>query len=189
MPKKALILTLAVLALVFNLFSVEEKDIISKYKLKKVENPQQGTVTYMPSGAGGRSTVFLYIVKVVNENSFHVRLRIARFAAELMHIRKYTFTAAEQDYVLEVREPVQSMDLNRQNTPGTYFDREGSGICEFYDIGLNPEEMEKVIQIAAADKVKLRLDGVKGFELAKVFSSDLKDMKRVLEAFKVLKGE
>lgn len=185
MVKKVGLLILAVLLVSVSLFSSDE-EIAKKYKLTIRESKGKDTLSIMPKKAGGRSTIFLYIVKRLDNNNYHLRLRLAYFGKAQLFMKRYLFTVDGKEHDLNVRQPLQILNLSAQNVPGKYHDGKGTGICEFYDIALNPQEMELMKKLATAKKVLIRYDGTRGYKNAKIFKSELKDMRRVLDAFKEL---
>lgn len=183
MVKNISVFLLAVLLVSVSLFSSDE-ELAKKYKLIIKENKSGGTVNFMPQKVDGRSTLFLYIVKRLDNNNYHLRMRLAYFGIKQIMMKRYLFTIDGKEYDLNVREPLQLQDLSSQNVPGKYNDQEATAICEYYDIALNPQELELMDKLASAKKVLLRYDGTKGYKNIKIFKSELKDIAPMLNAYK-----
>ncbi len=198
---KRVIILIVGFMLVFSVFlySNDSKNIEKKFKLQVHVDEKQGFTTYMPKGGQGHSRIFIYIVKNNANNNYILRLRIAYFADAMLHMKKYIFTADGEEHVVPVRGIVRMQSLPRMNLPRydevrmqnseqqdlerVEYTAASSGICEYYDIAMNTEEIEIIKKIAASKKVKLRYEGVKGFENIKIHKAEVKDIKLVLGAF------
>jgi hypothetical protein len=198
--KRVIILTVG-LTLVFSmcLYSNDSKSIEKKFKLQVRVDENKGFTTYMPKSGQGRSRIFLYIVKNNANNNYFLRLRIAYFANAMLLMKKYIFTVDGEEHVVPVRGIVRMQSLERMNLPGheevriqdpeqqdveeVAYTAASGGICEYYDIAMNTEEIEIMKKIAASKKVKLRYEGTKGFKNMKIHKAEVKDIKLVLDAF------
>lgn len=163
------------------------KNIARKFKLQAKEDKQKGITTYMPKGVDIRSRIVLYVVKNNQANSYALRLRIAYFAEEMLFIKQYVIIADDKEYILTMREMTRQQDLQKLDIPGVYYDQEGGGICEYYDVALLPQESETLRQVAAAKSAKMKYIGVKGIQKVAIHKEELKDIKRVFDAFDAFK--
>jgi hypothetical protein len=163
------------------------KNIAKKFKLQPKEDKQKGITTYMPKGSSGRSRLVLYILKIDRDNSYVLRLRIAYFAEEMLFIKQYIITADDKEYILPMRELTRQIDLQKMSLPGVYYDQEGGGICEYYDVALLPQEIEILRQVSASKSAKMEYVGTKGNQKVSIHKDEIKDIKRVFDAFDALK--
>lgn len=180
---KRVIILILVLVFFMSLFSIGSKSIEKKFKLSVKVDKKKGFTTYMPRSAKGRSRIFIYIVKNNRDNSYFLRLRIAYFADSLLHIKQYVFTIDGEEHIVAVRGVVRMQDLKRLDLPGDYDDTASGGICEYYDIAMNSQEIEIMKKIAALKIVKMKYDGTKGFKKIKIHKRAKKGIKQVLDAF------
>lgn len=164
-----------------------EKNIAKKFKLQAKEDKQKGITTFMPKGSSGRSRIVLYILKNDRDNSYSLRLRIAYFAEEMLFIKQYIISADDKEYILPMREMTRQIDLQKMSLPGVYYDQEGGGICEYYDVALLPREIEILGQVSTSKSAKMEYVGTKGNQKASIHKDELKDIKRVFEAFDAFK--
>lgn len=188
--KKAIFFILIV-GFSLSLFSADEKAILKKYDLSAKVDNVQGFTTYMPKRASDRNRIFIYIVKRHMDNSFSLRLRIAYYAPEMLYLKRFVFTFGEEELDILVRDTVRMQSLERLNIPGNYYDQQSGGICEYYDIAMNAEEIDLMKKVAASKGVKMKYEGTKGFEKIKIHKGETKVIKRVfdaLEAFNAQKG-
>lgn len=195
MKRRITILILMVMAATFLCSAVyagaegkdTEKNIAREFKLQAKEDKQKGITTFMPKGSSGRSRIVLYILKNDRDNSYALRLRIAYFAEEMLFIKQYIITADDKEYILPMREMTRQIDLQKMSLPGVYYDQEGGGICEYYDVALLPQESEILRQVSASKSAKMEYVGTKGNQKASIHKDELKDIKRVFEAFDAFK--
>ncbi len=159
------------------------KNITKEFKLRVQEDKQKGITTYMPKGASGHSRIVLYILKNDRVNSYALRLRIAYFADEMLFIKQYVITAGEKEYILPMRELTRQVDLQKMSVPDVYYDQEGGGICEYYDVALLPHEIEILRQMSTLKSAKMKYVGTKGNQKVSIHKEEIKDIKRVLDAF------
>ncbi len=186
--KKIIALTLVLMFSVsLLLMSGDTKSITKKYKLRAQVDKKRGVTSYMPKGMSARSRIFIYIVKPDNKDTYFLRLRIAYFAKELLHIKRYVFETGGEELEILVRGTVRHQDMQRPNLPGSNPATVGGGIVEFYDIDMNPAEIEVIKKIAATKGVKMKYEGNKGYKKFKVHKAEVKDIKRVLDAYEVFK--
>jgi len=164
------------------------KNIAREFKLQAREDKQKGITTFMPKGSSGRSRIVLYILKNDRDNSYALRLRIAYFAEEMLFIKQYVITADDKEYILPTRELTRQIDLQKMSLPGVYYDQEGGGICEYYDVSLLPQESEILRQVSASKSAKMEYVGTKGNQKASIHKNELKDIKRVFDAFDAFKA-
>lgn len=180
-----------VLVLVFSvslfLMGGDTKSIEKKYKLRAQVDKKRGVTSYMPKGMSARSRIFIYIVKPDNKEGYFLRLRIAYFAKELLHIKRYVFGIGGEEVEILVRGPVRHQDMQRPNLPGSNQALTGGGIVEFYDIAMTPGEIEILKKIAGTKGVKMKYEGSKGYKKFKVHKGEVKDIKRVLDAYEAFK--
>jgi len=198
--KKLIILIVGFMLVFFMcLYLNGSKRIEKKFKLQVRVDEKKGFTTYMPKSGQGRSRVFIYIVKNNANNNYFLRLRMAYFADEMLHMKKYIFTADGEELVVPVRGIVRMQSMQRMNLPRydqvrmqdseqqdlerVEYTAASGGICEYYDIAMNTEEIDIMKKIAASKKVKLRYQGAKGFKKIKIHKAEVKDIKRVLGAF------
>jgi hypothetical protein len=164
------------------------KSIVKKFKLQPKEDKQKGITTYMPKGSSSRSRVVLYIVKIERDNSYVLRLRIAYFAEEMLFIKQYIFTADDKEYILPMREMTRQVDLQKMSLPGVYYDQEGGGICEYYDVAILPQEIEILRQVSASKSAKMEYVGTKGNQKVSIHKDEIIDINRVFDAFDAFKA-
>jgi hypothetical protein len=178
-----------ILILVFSialLYADTDKEIGKKFKLRVQTDNKKGVTTYTPKGVSARSRIFLYMVKNDSSDQITLRLRIAYFAESMLFIKRYILYADDREFVLTVRGQVRMQDLGRVNLAGTTGNQVSGGVCEYYDIAVNPNEIDIMQQIADAKSAKMRYEGNKGYKKVKIHKGEVKDIKRVLEAFEAL---
>lgn len=183
-----LLITVVSLLLFFPVYAGAEsedtgKNIAKEFKLRAQEDKQKGITTYMPKGADTRSRFVVYILKIDRDNSYSLRLRIAYFAEAMLFIKQYVITADDKEYVLQVRDKTRQVDLQKPNLPGVYYDQEGGGICEYYDVALLPQEIEILRQVSTSKSAKMKYVGTKGDQKVSIHKEEIKDIKRVFDAF------
>ncbi|MDQ1353422.1 MAG: hypothetical protein QG657_3728 [Acidobacteriota bacterium] len=164
-----------------------DKSIAKKFKLQPKEDKQKGITTFMPKGSSGRSRIVLYILKNDRDNSYNLRLRIAYFAEEMLFIKQYVITADDKEYILPMREMTRQVDLQKMSLPGVYYDQEGGGICEYYDVALLPQEIETLRQVSTTKSAKMEYVGTKGNQKVSIHKDEIKDIKRIFDAFDAFK--
>lgn len=175
----------------FSLFLTgsDTKPIEKKYKLTARVDQKKGVTTYMPKGADLRSRLLVYIVKPDNNPEYILRLRVAYFAEEMLFLKRFTFEIDDEELEILVRDTVRTQDLQNPNLPGDYAGSAGAGIVEFYDIAVNPGELEVLKKIAATKGLKMKYEGTKGYKKFKVHKSEVSEIKRILDAFEELKAQ
>lgn len=164
-----------------------DKSIAKKFKLQPKEDKQKGITTFMRKGSSGRSRIVLYILKNDRDNSYNLRLRIAYFAEEMLFIKQYVITADDKEYILPMREMTRQVDLQKMSLPGVYYDQEGGGICEYYDVALLPQEIETLRQVSTTKSAKMEYVGTKGNQKVSIHKDEIKDIKRIFDAFDAFK--
>ncbi|MCX6579403.1 MAG: hypothetical protein NT166_04405 [Candidatus Aminicenantes bacterium] len=163
------------------------KNFAGKFKLQVREDKQKGITTYMPKGVSIRSRIVLYIVKNNQTNIQTLRLRLAYFADEMLFIKQYVITADDKEYILPMREMTRQQDMQKLDIPDVYSDHEGAGICEYYDVALLPQEIEILRLISTSKSAKMKYVGTKGNQKVNIHKEEIKDIKRVFEAFDAFK--
>lgn len=177
------------MAVTLSMVSGDTKKIAKKFKLKARVDAQRGVTSYMPKNLGSQDKIFIYIVKRDMEDKYFLRLRIVYLTKKLLHLKNYQFTVDGEIHDISVRGPVRQQDLERLNVAGNYYDSEGGGYSEYYDIAMNPREIEILEKIAGAKKVLLKYMGTKGFKNVKIHKGELKNIKRVFGAFAALTAQ
>ena len=184
---KKIIIPILILIFSMSLFSADtDKEMAKKFKLRVQTDNKKGVTTYTPKGASARSRIFLYMVKNDGSGQITLRLRIAYFAESMLFIKRYILYADDRELVLPVRGQVRMQDLGRMNLAGTTGNQVSGGVCEYYDIAVDSTEIDIMEQIAAAKSAKMRYEGNKGYKKVKIHKGEVKDIKRVLEAFEAL---
>lgn len=192
--KKMWILLVFAAIFIFSIFPVnaingdEEQNIEKKFKLQIQEDKQKGITTYMPKGMSIRSRIVLYFVRSTMNNTYFLRLRIAYFADEMLFIKQYVITADGKEYILPMRDITRQMDLQKMDIPDVYYDQEGGGICEYYDVAMQPQEIEIMRQICISKSAKMKYIGTKGNQKVKIHKAELKDIKLIFDAFDAFKA-
>lgn len=186
--KKLIVLTVTlVFSVSLLLMGGDTRSIEKKYKLRVRVDKKRGVTSYMPKGMSARSRIFIYIVKPDNRDDYFLRLRIAYFASERMDIKRYVFETGDEEHEILVRGPVRQQDMQNPNLPGSNPVATGGGIVEYYDIDMNPAEIEVIKKIAATKGVKMTYEGTKGNKKFKVHKGEVKDIKLVLDAYEAFK--
>lgn len=189
--KRIIVLTLVLaFSVSFFLMAGDTKSIEKKFKLRAQVDKNRGVTSYMPKGMSARSRIFIYIIKPDNKENYFLRLRIAYFAKDLLYIKRYVFEIGKEELEILVRGQVRHQDMQRPNLPGSnQAAATGGGIVEFYDIAMNPAEIDVIKKIAATKGVKMKYEGTKGYKKFKVHKGEVKDIKRVLDAYEAFKNK
>jgi hypothetical protein len=82
-----------------------------------------------------------------------------------------------------MRELTRQVDLQKMSVPDVYYDQEGGGICEYYDVALLPQEIEILRQMSTLKSAKMKYVGTKGNQKVSIHKEEIKDIKRILDAF------
>jgi hypothetical protein len=186
---KKIIILILIVGFSMSLLAAGEKAILKKYKLSAKVDSVRGYTTYMPKRAADRHRIFVYIVKRHMDDSYILRLRIAYYAPEMLHLKRYVFYIDDKEHEILVRDTVRMQTMERLQLPGNYYDQQGGGICEYYDIAMNSGETEIMKKVAASKGVKLKYEGTKGFKKIKIHKGEAKVIKRGFDAFEAFNSQ
>ncbi len=175
-----------VLLFSFSLFSSEFE---KKYNLKSQIDEKNGIIWYKhKKNTGTSSRVYVYFGKKQDANQYFIRMVLAYYGSSRLIINEFKFTIDGEEHVVTPRAALRTIDVNMNRARIDQPSDEGSGICEFYDIAINQEELELMEKLSNAKTVKLRYTGLKGFKKTKIHNSSKKAIRDVLAAFKDMVG-
>jgi len=178
---KKLSILLSVLLLAGNIFSAQ---IEKKFNLISKEDKKNGITWYKhKTNTGSNSRIYMYFGKN-KENQLFVHMVISFIAPEHLWVENYLFTIDGEEQTLLPREKVRHVDLQSNRMREDYFfeSNTNQGICELYDVMINQEEFDLLNKISQAETVKLKYDGVKGYNRVTIHAETKNALKETIAA-------
>jgi hypothetical protein len=165
-----------------------DKAFEKKYNLKAQVDEDIGIIWYKhKKGSGGNTKIYPYIGQRMGSDECFLRMVILYAGPENLFVKEYIFTVDDEEHVLTPRKKIETVETRDNFLRSGDRDRSG-GIVEVYDVVPNQEEFELMEKISKANTVKLKYNGVKGFERVAVHNTTKKAMGEVLAAYKELIG-
>ena len=178
---KKLSILLPVLLLAGNIFSAQ---IEKKFNLTSKEDKKSGITWYKhKTNTESNSRIYMYFGKKKDNQLYLKDTKTTRpFANSL--VKKYVFTIEGKEQTLLPREKVRHVDLQSNRLREDYFfeSNTNQGICELYDVMINQEEFDLLNKISQAETVKLKYDGVKGYNRVTIHAETKNALKETIAA-------
>jgi len=178
---KKLSILLPILLLAGNIFSAQ---IEKKFNLTSKEDKKTGITWYKhKTNTESNSRIYMYFGKK-KDNQLFVHMVISFIAPEHLWVEKYVFTIDGKEQTLLPREKVRHVDLQSNRLREDYFleSNTNQGICELYDVMINQEEFDLLNKISQAETVKLKYDGVKGYNRVNIHKKTKNALKETIAA-------
>ncbi len=184
---KRICLILVVIFVATSLYSLD-KAFEKKYNLKPQVDEDNGIIWYKhKKGSSGNAKIYPYIGQRMESGECFLRMVILYGGRENLFVKEYVFSVDDKEYILTPRKKIETVETKDNFLRSGDRDMSG-GIVEVYDVVANQEEFELMEKISKAKTVKLKYNGVKGFERVAVHNITKKAMGEVLAAYKELIG-